>query len=169
VCPLVDACIKKGILPSTLTISHAVTISHLPPCDFHLCTRADLSLQQNFFPAKAASRPHLFQPSITDESKIPKLVANHFLLDRAVLQWCPAIGGDILTPNTNEIVVFSSFFQRGFGLPACNFLRGLLDHYKIELVHLNPNSILQIAIFSIFAKHSLEFLLIFLCSRITFS
>jgi hypothetical protein len=38
--------------------------------------------------------------------------------------------------------VFSSFFQCGFGLPAYNFFRGLLDQYQIELVHLNPNSIL---------------------------
>jgi hypothetical protein len=43
--------------------------------------------------------------------------------------------------------VFTSFFQCGFGLLVCNLFRGLLDHYKIELVHLNPNSILQIAIF----------------------
>jgi hypothetical protein len=42
--------------------------------------------------------------------------------------------------------MFSSF-QRGFGLPACDFLCGLLHHYQIELVHLNPNSILQISIF----------------------
>jgi hypothetical protein len=32
-------------------------------------------------------------------------------------------------------------------LPTCDFLCGLLDHYHIQLVHLNPNSILQIAIF----------------------
>jgi hypothetical protein len=76
-----------------------------------------------------------------------KLVANHFLLDRAVLQWCPATGEDLPTPNTNENVVFSSFFQCRFGLPACDFFRGLLDHYHIELVHLNPNFILQIFIF----------------------
>jgi hypothetical protein len=44
-------------------------------------------------------------------------------------------------------VVFFSFFQRRFGLSACDFFRGLLDHYQIELVHLNPNSILQITIF----------------------
>jgi hypothetical protein len=44
-------------------------------------------------------------------------------------------------------VVLSSFFQRGFGLPTCEFLRGLLHHYKIELVHFNPNSILQIDVF----------------------
>jgi hypothetical protein len=63
-----------------------------------------------------------------------------------MLQWHPTVGEDLPTPNTNEIVVFSSF-QRGFGLPACDFFCGLLDHYQIELVHLNPNSILQITIF----------------------
>jgi hypothetical protein len=64
-----------------------------------------------------------------------------------VLQWRPAAGEDIPTPNTNEIVVFASFFQHKFGFLVCDFLRGLLDHYKIELVHLNPNSILHITIF----------------------
>jgi hypothetical protein len=32
-------------------------------------------------------------------------------------------------------------------LASLNFLCRLLDHYQIELIHLNPNSILQIAIF----------------------
>jgi hypothetical protein len=95
----------------------------------------------------AASHPHLFHQSIADESEIRKLVKNYFFLDRAMLQWQPAAGEDIPTPNMNEIVVFSSFFQRGFGLLARDFLRGLLQHYQIELVHLNPNSILQITIF----------------------
>jgi hypothetical protein len=92
----------------------------------------------------ATSHPHLFQQFITDESEICQLVTNHFLPDCVVPQWHPACEG---TPNTKEIVVFSSFFQRRFVLPACVFLRRLLDHYKIELVHLNPNSILQISIF----------------------
>jgi hypothetical protein len=89
----------------------------------------------------AASHPHLFQSFVTDESEICKLVVNHFLPDCAMLQWCPAAGEEIPTPNTNEIVVFSSF-QCGFGVPACYFFHKLLDHYQIELVHLNPNSIL---------------------------
>jgi hypothetical protein len=50
-------------------------------------------------------------------------------------------------PNTKEIVVLTSFFQHGFSLPTYEFLRGLLHHYQIKLVHLNPNSILQISIF----------------------
>jgi hypothetical protein len=95
----------------------------------------------------AASHPHLLQASIADESKIHKLIVNHFLSDRTVLQWHPTASEDFLTPNTNEIVVFSFFFQCGFGHPTCDFYRGLLKHYQIELVHLNPNSILQIAIF----------------------
>jgi hypothetical protein len=43
--------------------------------------------------------------------------------------------------------VLSSFFQHGFGLPTYKFLRGLLHNYEIELVRLNPNSILQIVVF----------------------
>jgi hypothetical protein len=64
-----------------------------------------------------------------------------------VLRWRPTNGEDIPTPNTNEIVVLSSFFQCGFGLPTCKFHCGLLHHYEIKLVHFNPNSILQIIIF----------------------
>jgi hypothetical protein len=94
----------------------------------------------------AASHPHLFQSSITDECDIHKLIANHFLLDCVMRQWCLAASEYLPSPNMNEIVAFSSFFQCGFGLPACDFFCTLLDHYKIELVHLNPNSILQIVV-----------------------
>jgi hypothetical protein len=58
----------------------------------------------------AASHPHLFHVSVADESEIHKLVADHFLPYRVVLQWRPATGEDLPTPHTNEIVVFSSFF-----------------------------------------------------------
>jgi hypothetical protein len=95
----------------------------------------------------AASHPHLFQSYVVDESEIHKLIANNFLPDCVVLQWHPTAREDIPTPNTNGIVVFSSFFQREFHLLACDFFCELLDHYKIELVHLSPNSILQITIF----------------------
>jgi hypothetical protein len=44
-------------------------------------------------------------------------------------------------------MVLTSFFEWGFCLSSCEFLRGLLHHCKIELVHLNPNSILQLVIF----------------------
>jgi hypothetical protein len=69
-----------------------------------------------------ASHPHLFQLSIADESEIRMLIANYFLLDCAVLQWHPIAREDIPTPNTNEIVVFSSFFQRGKWPPGLRLL-----------------------------------------------
>jgi hypothetical protein len=43
--------------------------------------------------------------------------------------------------------VLTFFFQHEFSLPTCEFLHGLLHHYEIELIHLNPNSIFQIAVF----------------------
>jgi hypothetical protein len=86
-----------------------------------------------------------------------------------MLQWRHAIREDIPTPNTNGIVVFSSFFQCRFGLPACDFLRGLLDHYQIELVHLNSNSILQNASLSISTKLTMGFLQASHCSKTTSS
>jgi hypothetical protein len=52
----------------------------------------------------------MFQQSIADEGEILKLVENHFLPNPMVLQWWSAKGEDIPTPNTKEIVVFSSFF-----------------------------------------------------------
>jgi hypothetical protein len=83
-----------------------------------LCSLRPLRIQllpQNFasslpFPTMVVSHSHLFQQSIADENKICKLVKNHFLPDWVVLQWRPAVGEDIPTPNTKEIVVFSSFF-----------------------------------------------------------
>jgi hypothetical protein len=112
-----------------------------------LCVLASiLLLGSSPFPDMTTLHPHLFQQSTTDESEIRRLVENHFLLDCTVLQWRPAIGEDTPTPNTNEIVVSSSFWRR-FGLPVCDFLHRLLHHYQIELVHLNPNSILQFVVF----------------------
>jgi hypothetical protein len=95
----------------------------------------------------AASHPEMFKPSSLDEDELLMLVEKHFFLNRIAIQWRPAKGEDITTPNTNEIIVLSSFLQRGFGLPTGEFLCGLLHYYQIELVHLNPNSILQINIF----------------------
>jgi hypothetical protein len=129
--PLKGDQIENPITPSSSAISPLIS----------LCLPQSSSL------AMATSQPHMFQPSVVDENEIRKLVVSHFLSYREVLQWHPAVGEDIPTPNTNEIVVFASFFQRRFGLPICDFLRDLLDHYQIELVHLNPNSILQITIF----------------------
>jgi hypothetical protein len=51
----------------------------------------------------AASHPEMFQTSTADESELLKLVENHFLPNREVLQWRSAKGEDIPTPKTKKL------------------------------------------------------------------
>jgi hypothetical protein len=39
------------------------------------------------------------------------------------------------------------YFERSFNLPVGDFFCGLLYYYKIELVHLVPNSIIVVSTF----------------------
>jgi hypothetical protein len=45
------------------------------------------------------------------------------------------------------MVSFMTFHERGFGVPTSPFIRALLHYYNVELHHLAPNSISQVAIF----------------------
>jgi hypothetical protein len=51
------------------------------------------------------------------------------------------------TEGTDETVIFITHIERRFVVPASDFLRGLLQFYLIELVHLAPNSITIIVTF----------------------
>ena len=75
------------------------------------------------------------------------MVKDGVLLEKEIIEWHAADGKAFPTANTGEIVVFEPFFYRGFSAPTNRFFRGLLNFYKIELVHLNPNSILHISAF----------------------
>ena len=50
-------------------------------------------------------------------------------------------------PSHGEFVLFEDFVMRGVGLPVHSFLRDLCMYWNISLCHLDPNSILTIAIF----------------------
>jgi hypothetical protein len=49
--------------------------------------------------------------------------------------------------DTHVSVVFAPFLIRDLGLLISPFFCGLLDYYSLNLTHLNPNSVLQVAIF----------------------
>jgi len=85
--------------------------------------------------------------STCNEAALNAMVFDNVLLDQATTRWCPAVGECYLTSNPSEIIIFESFFYRGFGLPAHPFLRNLLLYYGKSLCHLISNSILHIAIF----------------------
>jgi hypothetical protein len=60
--------------------------------------------------------------------------------------------GGVLTEDVKEKVVFASYFERGFNLPVGDFFCGLLYYYKLELVHLVPNSITVVSTFIHFCE-----------------
>ena len=76
------------------------------------------------------------------------MVFEGILQDQVTAGWRPAAGEPFPTSDTNELVVFKSYFIRGFGIPAHPFLRKLLGYYGINLCHLHPNNILHISLFS---------------------
>ena len=54
--------------------------------------------------------------------------------------------------DAEDLVIFESFFSHGFGLPTSIFFCRVLEFYQIDLVNLNPNSILHLSIFSHFCE-----------------
>src|SRR5438128_7188542 len=85
--------------------------------------------------------------STVTEEELERMVEYQVLPVKYLVGWCAANGELFLNTDTEEIVVFTSFFYRGFSLPTSSFFRGLLYFYGIELVNLNPNSILLISTF----------------------
>ncbi|RLN06945.1 retrotransposon protein, putative, Ty3-gypsy subclass [Panicum miliaceum] len=63
------------------------------------------------------------------------------------MEWCPANTESFPSKNMEEVVLFFHFVERGLALPSCDFFRGLLYSYGLQVHHLNPNSIIQAAIF----------------------
>src|SRR6266540_2484841 len=89
----------------------------------------------------------VWSKSIVMEEDMQKMVADLVLPEKSLIGWRATDGELFPTANTDEIVIFEPFFYRGFSLSASFFFRGLLYWYGIELVNLNPNSILHISTF----------------------
>jgi hypothetical protein len=74
-------------------------------------------------------------------------VDHGLLRPKAKVEWKVPTGEAFLTEDVKEQVVFSSFFERGFNILAGDFFQGLVFYYKLELVHLVPNSITVVLMF----------------------
>ncbi|TVU18609.1 hypothetical protein EJB05_34716, partial [Eragrostis curvula] len=61
-------------------------------------------------------------------------------------------GSECFSFNTTEIPVFESHFICGFNLPPSHFLERVCKYYKIELIHLKPQAITLLSIFSILCE-----------------
>jgi hypothetical protein len=85
--------------------------------------------------------------SVISEPDLLHLVETRVLSPKEMCSWRIWRGVTVPTEDTHEAVVFVPFLIRGLALPVSPFFRGLLDFYDLNVTHLNPNSILQVAIF----------------------
>jgi hypothetical protein len=86
------------------------------------------------------------------EAKIQSFVDRGLLRPQEEVEWKAAVGEEFPTEDVKDQVVFSLYFERGFNLPVGDFFRGLLYYYKLELVHLVPNSITVVSTFIHFCE-----------------
>src|SRR5437016_4848835 len=75
------------------------------------------------------------------------LVAQGCLQPHKEMLWSSCLGQAFPAEGFDEQVLFKSFYERGLALPASDFIRELLDFYRLEIHHLTPNGISQIANF----------------------
>jgi hypothetical protein len=85
--------------------------------------------------------------SINSESDLVHLVEVGVLLPKELCSWRICRGITVPTKDTHESIIYIPFLIRGLALLISPFFLGLLDFYELNLTHLNPNSILQVAIF----------------------
>jgi hypothetical protein len=90
--------------------------------------------------------------STMSEAKIQALVDRGLLQPKAEVEWRAAVEEQFPSEDVKEQVVFASFFERSFNLPAGDFFRGLLYCYGLELVRLVPNSITVVSTFIHFCE-----------------
>jgi hypothetical protein len=74
------------------------------------------------------------------------------LRSKTEVEWRAAAGEEFPSEDVKEQVIFASFFEHGFNLPVGEFFHDLLYYYKLELVHLVPNSITVVSTFIHFCE-----------------
>ena len=85
--------------------------------------------------------------SIISEADLQHLIEISVLSPKELCSWRIWCGVTVSIEDTHEVVIFVPFLISGLGLPASPFFHNLLDFYSLNCTHLNPNYVLQIAVF----------------------
>jgi hypothetical protein len=75
------------------------------------------------------------------------MVERGVLPEKQISAWQCCYGEEFPSKDMDQTVMFKSFYEKGFALPTGAFFHGLLHFYGLEVTHLKPNLITQIAIF----------------------
>jgi len=71
------------------------------------------------------------------------------ITDDRLPEWiAPPVSDREPNPPPGYVVSFLSFLDRGIGTPAGRLIWAILHYYGVELHNLNPNSVMQAAIFA---------------------
>jgi hypothetical protein len=90
------------------------------------------------------------------------------------IEWIVPAGESMSHPPSGYVVSFVVFHGHGFSVPAGRFIRGVLFAYGLQLQHLNPNSIQQMAAFEAMCEgfldirahwHLFQYFFRFICLR----
>ena len=74
-----------------------------------------------------------WKKSKLSKAAISSLVSCRLLQSRTLIQWQPAEGHGRPFEKTSEIVLFKAFVEHGLAIPVCDFLRGLLFFWGVQL------------------------------------
>ena len=71
------------------------------------------------------------------------------ITDEGAPEWIvPLVSDTEPNPPPGYVVCFLSFLERGFGAPVGWLIQAILHYYEVELHILNPNSVMQAAVFA---------------------
>lgn len=85
--------------------------------------------------------------SVTPARMVDLVYRGLLSVKTAVDEWLMPDDHNSSAPLTGYIVSFAPFHECGLMSPPHRFLRRILDYYKVELHHLNPNGIQHLAAF----------------------
>jgi hypothetical protein len=86
-----------------------------------------------------------WDPCNLDEGTLSSLESEGWITAKEISRWRVNPGAAMLAPSDGEIIMLKSHIDRGFSLPPSNFLKGVLQHYRLQLHHIAPNSFTVIA------------------------
>ena len=79
-----------------------------------------------------------WKKSELSESVISSLVSSRLLQSKTLIQLQFIESHKRHFEKTSKIVLFKAFVERGLAVPVCDFLRGLLFVWGIQLHHFDP-------------------------------